>query len=101
MACTLPSTGPAILRTAKETVDDTDRPEISWIPSLKVFKERVEKLRALYPNRRTTLPPGWPTQVNAARAWAGSDFESEDDYVLHLSAEDVAEIEAGLAHFKG
>ncbi len=77
------------------------RPEISWIPSLEVFTDRVERLQALYPNRRTTLPSGWPIEVNTERAWAGADFQSEDDFVLHFSAEDVAEIEAGLAHFKG
>ena len=77
------------------------RPEISWIPSLDVFTDRVERLQALYPNRRTTLPRGWPTEVNTERTWAGADFKSEDDFVLHFSAEDVAEIEAGLAHFKG
>ncbi len=77
------------------------RPEISWIPSLEVFTDRVEKLQALYPHRRTTLPSGWPTEVNTERAWAGVDFQSQDDFVLHFGAEDVAEIEAGLAHFKG
>jgi len=101
MACPLLSSEPATLQTAKEVVDETSRPDISWIPSLKVFKDRVERLQALYPDRRTTVPTGWPAQVSAARAWAGSDFKSEDDYVLHFSAEDVTEIEAGLAHFKG
>ncbi|KAK4152149.1 hypothetical protein C8A00DRAFT_35173 [Chaetomidium leptoderma] len=91
---------PAVLRTAKEAVDEVIRPDISWIPSFKVFKDRVERLQTLYPDRRTTLPPGWPAQVDADRAWAGSDFKSENDYVLHLSADDIVEIEAGLAHFK-
>ena len=77
------------------------RPEISWIPSLEVFTDRVEKLQALYPHRLTTLPSGWPTEVNTDRAWTGADFQSQDDFVLHFGAEDVAEIEAGLAHFKG
>jgi hypothetical protein len=97
----LVSSQPAALHTAKEVVDEVPRPDIAWIPSFKVFKDRVERLQSLYPNRRTTLPLGWPTQVDAERAWAGSDFKSEDDYVLHLSAEDVVEIEAGLAYFKG
>jgi hypothetical protein len=101
MACSLPSTETTVIRTAKEAVDDNARPDISWIPSFKVFRDRVERLRALYPDRRTTLPPGWPAQVDAPRAWASSNFESENDYVLRLSAEDIAEIEAGLAHFKG
>jgi hypothetical protein len=76
------------------------RPDISWIPSHDVFVDRVARLRDLYPDRRTTLPAGWPTEVGTARAWAGADFKSEDDYMVHFSAEDVVEIEAGLAHFK-
>jgi hypothetical protein len=67
---------------------------------MKTFKDRVETLQQLYPNRRTTVPPGWPAEVDMARAWDGSDFGSEDDYVLHLGPEDVVEIEAALAHFK-
>lgn len=100
MACPLLSNTPDVWPTAKDPSDEVDRPEISWIPSYKAFRDRVETLKALYPNRPTTVPAGWPAQVNAARAWAGSDFKSEDDYTLELASEDVLEIEAGLAHFK-
>ena len=101
MACPLTLNAPATLNTAKEPVDEVVRPDISWIPSYKVFRDRVERLQALHPDRPTSLPSGWPAKIDTARAWAGSDFKSEDEYVLHLSAEDVTEIEAGLAHFKG
>ncbi|KAL1836996.1 hypothetical protein VTJ49DRAFT_4399 [Mycothermus thermophilus] len=101
IACPLvPPTTVAGIKTGKEPVSEIARPEISWIPSYKVFKERVEKLGALYPNRRTTVPEGWPAQVEGARAWSGSDFASENEYIVYLSSEDIAEIEAGLAHFK-
>ncbi|KAH6856310.1 hypothetical protein B0I37DRAFT_367077 [Chaetomium sp. MPI-CAGE-AT-0009] len=91
---------PGVIQTGREDLDDVPRPDISWIPSLKTFKDRVEHLQALYPNRRTTVPPGWPAEVDLARAWAKDDFTSEDDYVLHLGPEDIVEIEAGLAYFK-
>ncbi|GAB1319225.1 TauD/TfdA-like domain-containing protein [Madurella fahalii] len=100
MACQLLSDASVVQPTAKDPADEIVRPDISWIPSYKVFRDRVETLKALYPNRPTTVPAGWPTEVNAARAWAGSDFKSEDDYVIRLSPEDVLEIEAGLAYFK-
>ncbi|KXX78006.1 hypothetical protein MMYC01_201723 [Madurella mycetomatis] len=100
MACPLLSNTQDVLPTAKDPSDEVVRPDISWIPSYKVFIDRVEKLKDLYPNRPTTVPAGWPAQVNAARAWDGSDFNSEGDYVLILSDEDVMEIEAGLEHFK-
>ncbi|KAL2200791.1 hypothetical protein P885DRAFT_27415 [Corynascus similis CBS 632.67] len=100
MGDTLSFSQPAALHTAKETVDEANRPDISWIPSFKVFKDRVERLQSLLPDRRTTLPPGWPAHINTARDWSGCDFKSEDDYVLHLSSDDILEIEAGLTHFK-
>lgn len=87
--------------TYEEAVDEeVSRPDIEWIPSPKTFRDRVEYLQTYYPNRRTTVPPGWPAQVDTARTWAGSDFNSEDDYVLHLGSDDIYEIEAGLGHFK-
>ena len=100
MAHAFSSGEPSTLHTADEAVDEISRPNIDWIPLMKTFRERVETLQQLYPNRRTTVPPGWPAEVNTARAWAGSDFGSEDNYVLHLGPEDIVEIEAALAHFK-
>lgn len=100
MADSSTSCQPAALRTAKKPVGEISRPEISWIPSYKVFKDRVERLQAQYPNRRTTVPPGWPAYIDAPRAWAGSDFKSEDDYVMHLSPDDICEIEVALEYFK-
>ncbi|KAL2267138.1 hypothetical protein VTJ83DRAFT_4415 [Remersonia thermophila] len=97
----VPPTTAASIKTGSETVSEAVRPDISWIPSSQVFKDRAEKLRALYPNRRTTLPEGWPAQVEGARVWSGSDFASEDEYIVRLSPEDIAEIDAGLAFFKG
>lgn len=85
---------------AEEAVDNVPRPNIEWIPSMKTFQDRVAHLQALYPNRRTTVPYGWPARVDTARAWTGSDFNSDDDFVLHLGPEDIAEIEVALSHFK-
>mgnify|MGYP006976733567 CR=1 FL=1 len=101
-SCPLPPQTPAAsgIKVAKETGQEIVRPDISWIPSYKVYKDREERLKLLYPNRRTTLPSEWPAEVKAPRVWSGSDFKSEDEYVVQLSAEDIAEIEAGLAHFK-
>ncbi|KAK0721968.1 hypothetical protein B0T26DRAFT_196719 [Lasiosphaeria miniovina] len=101
MACPLGAT-PAREQsmTATETQQTIVRPDIEWIPSYKVYKERVERLAALNLDRPTTLPPGWPSQVDTERAWSRSDFKSEDEYILKFSEEDIAEIEAGLAYFK-
>lgn len=100
MASGFSSGEPSALYTAEEAVDEVPRPDIEWIPLMKTFIDRVEALQHRYPNRRTTVPPGWPAYVNTARAWDGSDFRSEDDYILHLGPEDIVEIESALAHFK-
>lgn len=76
------------------------RPDIEWMPAYKTFKDRVERLAALHPDRPTAVPEGWPTKVDGDRCWNGADL-TEDDYVVKFTAEDIAEIEAGLAHFKG
>lgn len=85
---------------ADEAVDEVSRPDIEWIPSMKTFSDRVERLQAEYPNRRTTVPPAWPNYVNTARTWDRESFNSEDDYVIHLGPEDIVEIEDALAYFK-
>ncbi|KAK4449882.1 hypothetical protein QBC34DRAFT_462546 [Podospora aff. communis PSN243] len=77
------------------------RPDIDWIPSYKVYKDRVARLAALELDRPTGIPKGWPTHVDTERSWSGSDFESEDEYAIKLTPDDITEIEAGLAHFKG
>ena len=100
-ACTLRPNPVKAMPEIPEAADKAERPEIGWFPSFKVYKDRVERLKLLEPNRPTTLPPGWPLQVNAERAWSGSDFKSENDYIFQFTPEDLVEIEAGLAFFKG
>ncbi|KAK3954269.1 hypothetical protein QBC32DRAFT_232702 [Pseudoneurospora amorphoporcata] len=84
----------------KDTTSPIVRPVIDWIPSYKVFKERVQRLAALHLNRPTTVPAGWPSKITSERVWSGSDFKSEDDYVVKLSQEDISEIESALSYFK-
>ncbi|KAK0714703.1 hypothetical protein B0H67DRAFT_489444 [Lasiosphaeris hirsuta] len=100
MACPLALGSVSPLPVAKTAQEPIIRPNIDWFPSYKVYKDRVDRLAALNPNRPTTVPEGWPTHIDAERAWSGSDFKSENDYVVQLSPEDIAEIDAGLAHFK-
>lgn len=84
-----------------EPSDDVARPDIEWVPSFKTYKARVEALAALGLDRPTTLPAGWPEEVTTSRVWSKSDFTSESQYVVEFSKAEIAEIEAGLAHFKG
>jgi hypothetical protein len=99
MACSVPTA--ASLLSPEATSEPIVRPDIDWIPSYKVYKDRVQRLAALELDRPTGIPEGWPTHVDADRSWSGSDFKSEDEYVVTLTAGDIAEIEQGLAQFKG
>ncbi|KAK0645709.1 hypothetical protein B0T16DRAFT_145692 [Cercophora newfieldiana] len=98
MACPLALASSPV--TPEKPSEPIIRPDIDWIPSYKVYKDRVERLAALGLDRPTAVPEGWPTQIDAERCWSGSDFKSEDDYVFRLTADDIVEVEAGLACFK-
>jgi hypothetical protein len=47
------------------------------------------------------VPEGFPDQISSPRVWTGSDFADPVKFLVHLSAEDVEEIKAALAFFKG
>ncbi|KAK3323758.1 hypothetical protein B0T19DRAFT_213248 [Cercophora scortea] len=100
MACQLQSNPVATMPEIPELPDQVVRPDIDWFPSYKVYKDRVERLKALNVDRPTALPAGWPLQVDTERAWSKADFKSEDEFIVHFSPEDIAEIEAGLEFFK-
>jgi hypothetical protein len=81
--------------------DDVIRPDIEWIPSLQTYKDRVERLKVLTTERQTSLPYGWPTNIEHPRAWSGSDFADSSKYVVQFTNADIVEIERALMHFKG
>ncbi|KAB5580836.1 taurine catabolism dioxygenase TauD [Coniochaeta sp. 2T2.1] len=49
----------------------------------------------------SALPSSFPQALKGERAWSGADFTTESAFVYELTAADKAEIDAGLAHFKG
>jgi hypothetical protein len=80
--------------------DDTQRPDIEWIPSERTYLERVERLKTVANEQPKFIPDGWPKTIDSPRAWTASDFESAADYVMQFTSDDIAEIETALAHFK-
>lgn len=100
MTCPLQFTRACNMAPPLKDTNPIIRPNIDWIPSYKVFKDRVQRLAAQNLNRSTTLPAGWPSKIISERVWSGSDFKSEDDYVVKLSQEDILEIESALEFFK-
>ncbi|AEO63019.1 uncharacterized protein THITE_2141213 [Thermothielavioides terrestris NRRL 8126] len=65
-------------------VEAVKRPDIEWHPSYETYQAR-----------------GFPDQISSPRVWTGSDFADPVKFLVHLSAEDVEEIKAALAFFKG
>jgi len=84
---------------ASKPAKSTDRPDIEWIPSYKTYRDRVNRLSKIHTRRPKSLPEGWPVKVEGPRVWTGADFEDTQDYLFHLSAENVLEVEAALVHF--
>lgn len=98
----LPKSNHSLSAPPDEADDDVVRPDIEWIPSHETYAKRVEQLKLNCRDRQTTLPEGWPEKLDAARVWSGSDFKDDmGKYILQFEESDIAEIENGLAHFKG
>lgn len=85
---------------ATKPVEPVKRPDIEWHPSYETYQARVAALAATAQNRPTTVPEGFPDQISSPRVWTGSDFANPEEYLVHLSAEDVEEIKAALGFFK-
>lgn len=79
----------------------SEGPDIDWVPSLKSYMARVERLSKSQNARATTLPSGFPEKIETHRAWAGHDFAEDKSYIYMLSETEVSEIEEALGHFKG
>ncbi|KAH6610518.1 hypothetical protein Trco_000538 [Trichoderma cornu-damae] len=52
------------------------------------------------PAEMPSLPAGFPSVLESPLAWTGQQFARQSDYVHHLKAEEIQEIEAALKHFK-
>jgi hypothetical protein len=84
-----------------ERPDDVVRPDIEWMPSYQTYLDRVERLAKWEQDLPKTVPDGWPIQVDLPRVWSGVDFKDTEKYVLKFTGNEIVEIEAALAHFKG
>jgi hypothetical protein len=97
----------AIAFSPKRTIPETNRTaqipvDIDWVPSFEKYQARVQR-RLQHRQPSTELPDGFPLSVDYEACWTGDDFQGEhnDDFVHVLTGEQIAEVEAALAHFKG
>lgn len=62
----------------------------------------AQKRRLFEDGRQKPTLEGWPVFLDSALAWDGaSSFSSEDAYMYTLNRQEILEIEAALAFFKG
>lgn len=61
-----------------------------------------QELKLLSPlAEMSTLPNGFPAVLASPMAWTGQQFEQQPDFIHHLDAEELQEIDTALKHFKG
>lgn len=78
------------------------RPSIKFEPNWEDFSARVKRLaEKRSPSETHKLPEGFPKAITGARAWSSKDVSGLEEFVVHLTATHVAEIEAALQFFKG
>ncbi|KAL7946407.1 hypothetical protein V8C42DRAFT_344256 [Trichoderma barbatum] len=52
------------------------------------------------PAEMSSLPNGFPSVLTSPLAWTGQQFDHQPDFIHHLDAEELREIDAALKHFK-
>ena len=82
--------------------DKIDRPSIRFHPSWEDYEARSKFLAV---GRSETvkpcLPEGFPASIEGSRAWSARNLSDVSELIEVFCNDDVQELEAALAHFKG
>ncbi|KAF6818422.1 taurine catabolism dioxygenase family protein [Colletotrichum musicola] len=84
---------------ATVTVTRPVQPDIQYAPDRQKWQARVAR-RSQEPDLPKTLPEGLPAQFASDLVWEGETLANEYDWTYVLTAEQLDELDAGLAHFK-
>lgn len=77
------------------------QPDIGYTPDLDKYLARVKRRLETDPTRLgNNLPNGFPRHLSSELVWEGSSIADHYQWVIELNAEQVAEIEEALKHFK-
>ncbi|KLU91232.1 taurine catabolism dioxygenase TauD [Magnaporthiopsis poae ATCC 64411] len=75
------------------------QPDISYAPDIAKYQERTaRRLRDEVLSKE--LPDGFPTELKGDLVWEGNSLAETYDWTYVLSAEQLAEIDAAVRHFK-
>lgn len=85
---------------ATETITQPTQPDIQYHPDFVKYQDRTRR-RKETETLETTLPAGFPSQLESSLVWEGKDVEKRSDWVYELSAAQLDEIDAALKSFKG
>lgn len=75
------------------------QPDIAYHPDWQKYQARVAR-RTETEDLPTTLPEGFPKELKGDLVWDGKTLAQQYDWTYVLSADQLAEIDSALVHFK-
>lgn len=81
------------------TTRTLNQPDIQYHPDYEKYQAR-SRLRQKTESLPTTLPPGFPEQLDSPLAWNGREIEKRTDWIVELTDAQLDEIDRALRHFK-
>jgi len=76
------------------------QPDIAYAPNYENYQARTAK-RLKEGNLPTSVPDGFPKQLNGDLVWEGDSVGQTYDWTYKLSEDQLGEIDQALQHFKG
>ena len=74
-------------------------PDIDYKPDMAKYLARIKR-RHETEKLETTLPEGFPAQLESKLVWKGENLAETYDWNYQLTDSDIEEIEAALRHFQ-
>ncbi|RDW76888.1 TauD/TfdA family dioxygenase [Aspergillus mulundensis] len=75
------------------------QPDIQYLPDPIKYAARTERRQK--EKLQTTLPEGFPRELQSDLAWDGKTVGEVYDWNYHLTQDDLEEVDQALQHFKG
>lgn len=81
-------------------LQNSSQPDITYLPDLAKYKARVAR-RLNEEQLETSVPEGFPEQLEGPKLWKGSDYEGkESEWVYELSEQELKEIDDAVHEFE-
>lgn len=81
-------------------LQNSSQPDITYLPDLAKYKARVSR-RLNDEQLETSVPDGFPEQLEGPKLWKGSDFEGkESEWVYEFTEQELEEIDHAVHEFE-